>query len=41
MRIHTSSPPSAHGPIARIIGIATDIPHFRIYESFALEVFAE
>ena len=41
MRRHTSSPPSAHGAVARIIGIATDIPYFRVYESFALEVFAE
>ena len=39
--MHTSSPPRADGAVARIVGIATDVPHFRIYESFALEVFAE
>lgn len=39
--MHTSSPPRAYGAIARIVGVATDISHFRIDESFALEVFAE
>ena len=39
--MHTSGPPRAHGAVARIVGVATDVAHFRIDEPFALEVFAE
>jgi len=37
----TSRPPRAHSPVARVRGIATDVPHLRIQQAFVLKVLAE
>lgn len=38
---HTTSPPRANSAIARIIGIATNIPNPRIIKTFLAKVLAE
>lgn len=40
-KIHTSSPPRAHSPIARATRIATNIPHPRIQQSLAFKRLAK
>lgn len=36
----TSSTTAAHGPVTGVTGVATDIPHSRIEQSFAVKVLA-